>query len=95
VKGNYRKMNMEERLQRINDLYRKSQAEGLTKAEKEEQDRLRKEYVKIFRENLRGSLETIKIQNPDGSIIDVKERHDQKMKLKAELETEEAKANGN
>jgi uncharacterized protein YnzC (UPF0291/DUF896 family) len=95
VKGNYRKMNMEERLQRINDLYRKSQAEGLTKAEKEEQDRLRKEYVKIFRENLRGSLETIKIQNPDGSIIDVKERHDQKMKLKVELEAEEAKANGN
>jgi len=88
-------MNMEERLQRINDLYRKSQAEGLTKAEKEEQDRLRKEYVKIFRENLRGSLETIKIQNPDGSIIDVKERHDEKMKLKEKLETEEAKANGN
>lgn len=88
-------MNMEERLQRINDLYRKSQAEGLTKAEKEEQDRLRKEYVKIFRENLRGSLETIKIQNPDGSIIDVKERHDEKMKLKEKLEVEEAKANGN
>ena len=25
-------------------------------------------------------LETIKIQNPDGSIIDVKQRHDEKMK---------------
>ncbi|SDM70316.1 DUF896 domain-containing protein [Lachnospira pectinoschiza] len=88
-------MNMQERLDRINELYRKSKAEGLTTAEKEEQDKLRKEYVKIFRENLRGSLETIKIQNPDGSIIDVKERHDEKMRLKAEKELEEAKKNGN
>ena len=40
----------------------------------------RKEYVAAFRNNLRGTLETIKIQNPDGSIIDVKQRHDEKMK---------------
>lgn len=45
-----------------------------------EQIRLRKEYVAAFRNNLRGTLETIKIQNPDGSIIDVKQRHDEKMK---------------
>ena len=31
-------------------------------------------------EKERGTLETIKIQNPDGSIIDVKQRHDEKMK---------------
>jgi len=86
---------MEERLERINELYRKSKAEGLTKAEKEEQDKLRKEYIKAFRENLRGSLEQIKIQNPDGSIIDVKERHDEKMRLKAEKEAREAKENAN
>ena len=48
--------------------------------EAEEQIRLRKEYVAAFRNNLRGTLETIKIQNPDGSIIDVKQRHDEKMK---------------
>ncbi len=67
-------------LDRINELYRKSQAEGLTTAEAQEQKNLRAEYIKAFRENLRGTLETIKIQNPDGSIIDVKERHDIKMK---------------
>lgn len=88
-------MEMSKRLDRINELYRKSQAEGLTKAEKEEQARLRKEYIEIFRENLRGSLEMIKIQNPDGSIIDVKERHDEKMRLKEQLEAKQAKANGN
>lgn len=73
-------------LDRINELYRKSQAEGLTTAEAQEQKNLRAEYIKAFRENLRGTLETIKIQNPDGSIIDVKERHDMRMKEKAENE---------
>lgn len=71
-------------LDRINELYRKSQAEGLTAAEAQEQKDLRAEYIKAFRENLRGTLETIKIQNPDGSIIDVKERHDIKMKEQME-----------
>ena len=47
---------------------------------KKPKNRLRKEYVAAFRNNLRGTLETIKIQNPDGSIIDVKQRHDEKMK---------------
>ncbi len=43
-------------------------------------DRVKKEYVAAFRNNLRGTLDTIKIKNPDGSIIDVKKRHDEKMK---------------
>lgn len=81
----------QETLDRINELYRKSKAEGLTSAEAEEQKTLRAEYIKAFRENLRGTLETIKIQNPDGSIIDVKERHDAKMKEVAEAEVK----NGN
>ena len=72
-------------IDRINELYHKSQSEGLTSEEKEEQKRLRAEYVKAFKDNLRGTLETIKIQNPDGSIIDVKQRHDERMeKLKKE-----------
>ena len=36
-------------LDRINELYRKSKAEGLTEAEAEEQKRLRKEYVEAFK----------------------------------------------
>lgn len=71
-------------IDRINELYHKSKAEGLTEAEAEEQKALRKSYVSAFRENLRGTLETIKIQNPDGSIIDVRERHEEKMKKEAE-----------
>ena len=71
-------------INRINELYHKSKAEGLTPEEAEEQIRLRKEYVEAFRNNLRGTLDTIKIKNPDGSIIDVKKRHDEKMNKNAE-----------
>ena len=67
-------------INRINELYHKSKAEGLTPEEAKEQIELRKEYVAAFRNNLRGTLDTIKIKNPDGSIIDVKKRHDEKMK---------------
>ena len=67
-------------INRINELYHKSKAEGLSPDEAKEQIELRKEYVAAFRNNLRGTLDTIKIKNPDGSIIDVKKRHDEKMK---------------
>ena len=36
---------IDEMIQRINELYHKSQAEGLTAEEKEEQARLRSAYV--------------------------------------------------
>ena len=67
-------MNMEERIARINELYHKSQNEGLTDAEKEEQARLRKEYVENVRANLRGQLESITIEHPDGTRESVKDR---------------------
>ncbi len=60
-------MTMEEKIARINELYHKSQAEGLTDAEKEEQAQLRKEYVASFRANLKGQLDSITIVRPDGS----------------------------
>lgn len=65
-------------IERINELYHKKKAGTITPEELEEQAGLRKAYIQALRENLRGSLESIKIQNPDGSIIDVKKRHDEK-----------------
>lgn len=58
----------EQRILRINELYHKSQKEGLTEEEKEEQARLRAEYVAAIRRNLRGTLEQVSFVNPDGSI---------------------------
>ncbi|TAH72848.1 MAG: DUF896 domain-containing protein [Anaerolineaceae bacterium] len=59
---------MELNIDRINELYRKSQSVGLTDEEKAEQERLRGEYIKAIRQNLRGTLERVSFVNPDGSI---------------------------
>ena len=63
------------RLDRINELYHKSQAVGLTEEEKEEQARLRQEYVAAIRGSLRNNLNNISIKEPDGSITDLGKKH--------------------
>lgn len=68
-------MKVEELTARINELYHKSKAEGLTEEEKEEQARLRQEYIENVRANLRGQLSSIRIQNEDGSITDLGKEH--------------------
>lgn len=67
-------MNIEEKIKRINELYHKSQAEGLTEEEKAEQAQLRAEYVANVRANLRGQLDNILIRESDGSITDLKDK---------------------
>ncbi|MCI8899035.1 MAG: DUF896 domain-containing protein [Lachnospiraceae bacterium] len=67
-------MNIEEKIKRINELYHKSQAEGLTEEEKAEQAQLRAEYVANVRANLRGQLDNISIQESDGSITGLKDK---------------------
>lgn len=42
-----------QKIDRINELYRKSKAEGLTDAERKEQKILRQEYLELVRRNLR------------------------------------------
>jgi 5-formyltetrahydrofolate cyclo-ligase len=71
-------MNMDERIARINALYHKSQKEGLTEAEKEEQAKLRKEYIASVRGNLKAQLDNITIENPDGSKVNLGEKYGKK-----------------
>lgn len=53
-------MNMNERIARINELARKSKTpEGLTSAEKEEQAKLRREYIDNVKANLKVQLDSI------------------------------------
>jgi len=63
------------RIDRINELYHKSQAVGLTEEEKEEQARLRQEYVAAIRGSLRNNLNNISIKEPDGSITELGKKH--------------------
>lgn len=65
-------------LDRINELYHKSQREGLTDAEKQEQARLRKQYVAAVMNNFESQLNNIDIQNEDGSIENLGEKYGQK-----------------
>lgn len=69
---------MDEKIKRINELYHKSQKEGLTDVEKEEQKQLRADYVASVRANLRGSLNNINIQEKDGSITNLGEKYGKK-----------------
>ncbi|OYO51122.1 1-pyrroline-5-carboxylate dehydrogenase, partial [Lachnotalea glycerini] len=66
---------LEEKIVRINELYRKSKAEGLTESEKKEQADLRREYIENIRGNLRGQLNNINIQNEDGSVENLGEKY--------------------
>lgn len=71
-------MTMDEKIKRINELYHKSKAEGLTEEEKQEQAQLRKEYVANVRANLRGNLNSITIQYEDGSQEKLSEKYGNK-----------------
>lgn len=71
-------MTMDERIKRINELYHKSQAEGLSEEEVAEQKRLRLEYVASIRAGLKMQLDNIDIQNEDGSITNLGEKFGKK-----------------
>lgn len=70
-------MTVEQMTARINELYHKSQTEGLTEAEKEEQGRLRQAYVANVRANLRGQLDNISIVEKDGTITNLGDKKKQ------------------
>lgn len=63
------------KIDRINTLYHKSQATGLTDAEKEEQAALRKEYIETIRTNMRANLNNISIQEKDGTVTDLGQKY--------------------
>lgn len=75
---NIQEMTMQETIDRINELYHKSQNERLTEEEKEEQKELRQKYILNVRRNLRGQLNNIDIQNEDGSVTNLGEKYGNK-----------------
>ena len=71
-------MSMQETIDRINELYHKSQKEGLTEEEKVEQKELRQQYILSIRRSLRGQLNNIDIKEEDGSITNLGEKYGNK-----------------
>ena len=64
----------EKEIARINELAKKQKERTLTAEENEQQQALRQKYLRAIRENMRSSLDQMKIQNPDGTITNVKDR---------------------
>ena len=67
-----------QKIKRINELYSNSKAEGLTEAERQEQKLLRAEYVEEVKQNLRGQLNNIDIEEKDGTVINLGEKYGNK-----------------
>lgn len=68
----------DEDIKRINELYKKQKAGTLSDDERREQALLRQAYLDSIRQGMKSQLESIKIKQPDGTLIDVKKRHDEK-----------------
>ena len=66
------------KIARINELYHKSKAEGLTEEERKEQQLLRREFIDSVTGNLTAQLDNISVQERDGSITDLGKRHRKK-----------------
>ena len=58
----------QEKIKRIKELYHKSKQEGLTDAEKAEQQKLRTEYRMSIINSLSANLDNVRIKNADGSL---------------------------
>lgn len=56
-----------EKIARINELARKSRAQGLTEQEKAEQAALRWEYIDAMKRSLKAQLDSTVLVEPDGT----------------------------
>ena len=68
----------EKKIARINELYHRYKAEGLTEAEKKEQADLRREYIETIRMNLRGQLNNVDVREEDGTVTNLGEKYGSK-----------------
>ena len=55
------------KIDRINELARLKKERALTEEEAAEQAALRKEYLAAYRENMKAMLDSLVIQEPDGT----------------------------
>lgn len=57
----------DELIKRINFLSKKAKTEGLTEEEKEEQAKLRAEYIRQFRQGMLNTLDNVYVMDKDGN----------------------------
>ncbi|TFE03398.1 MULTISPECIES: DUF896 domain-containing protein [Jeotgalibacillus] len=72
----------EAKIKRINELSAKAKADGLSSAEKEEQTKLRTEYIKAFRGSMKQTIENVKVVDPEGKDVTPQKLKDAKQRNK-------------
>ncbi|MEH7237329.1 DUF896 domain-containing protein [Bacillus sp. JJ1562] len=58
-----------DKLDRINALAKKAKSLGLTDKEKEEQQELRQEYLRVFRSSMSNTLHSVTVIDPEGNDV--------------------------
>ncbi|MGM8216230.1 DUF896 domain-containing protein [Bacillaceae bacterium W0354] len=71
-----------EKLDRINELARKSKKQTLSDQEKEEQKKLREEYLSAFRSGFKNQLHSIKVVDQKGEDVTPNKLKNEKEKHK-------------
>lgn len=71
-----------EKLNRINELSKKSKTDQLTLAESKEQQELRQEYIETFRSSFKNQLHSIKVVDEEGADVTPKKLKASKNKYK-------------
>lgn len=69
---------LQEKIERINFLAAKSRKEGLTDEEKQEQKKLREEYLQEWRQGVVATLENTYIVDKDGNKRKLQRKDDEK-----------------
>ena len=65
---------IQEKMDRISELTRISRERELTEAEQIERRALREEYLAEWRRGTIETLESVRIENPDGTIVPLKKK---------------------
>ncbi|MBB6452824.1 uncharacterized protein YnzC (UPF0291/DUF896 family) [Salirhabdus euzebyi] len=71
-----------DKIDRINVLANKAKAGELTNKEKEEQQKLRQEYLKNLRSSFKNQLKSVKIVDPEGNDVTPQKLRDEKARNK-------------
>ena len=74
----------QEKITRINELYHKSKAEGLTEEEKKEQAQLRQEYIAAIKGAIAGQMQQVDVQQENGEFVNAAKIREEKMRNKNE-----------
>ncbi|WP_018922443.1 DUF896 domain-containing protein [Salsuginibacillus kocurii] len=59
----------QEKIERINELSRRSKTKGLSDEEAEEQQNLRQEYLQKFRSSFKSQMEGVRVVDPEGQDV--------------------------